>query len=293
MWKTAFRGTPRDFRFLQRLRHYPTLAEVLLNANIRKGIDRSYGVTFGKEPTKDASDLNGLPYLSAGSTAQSPDSNYRYVIRVDNLPLFTRPLIAARSIRRPLRLPALILHRALRNFRPCVALIEPLDGRDRIVLHRYYGISLASAPTYLGQRLNAILNSELVAYMAFFLGSSVGWERDVIEPQDWLELPMPPSILQEDNEEAWETVLDREEWLRANRTSESVSSEQNHIQQIRLEIEEQISQLYELSDQENVLIADTLNYTITPFLRGNESRTQAILARPTSAQLSKLCVSPM
>ncbi|MXY08448.1 MAG: N-6 DNA methylase, partial [Rhodothermaceae bacterium] len=71
LWKTAFRGTPRDFRFLQRLHSFPTLEDVLLQANVRKRLDRSYGLTFGSNPTKDASNLNGLPYLSAVITTQS------------------------------------------------------------------------------------------------------------------------------------------------------------------------------------------------------------------------------
>ena len=111
LWKTAFRGTPRDFRFLQRLHSFPTLEEVLSQAKIRKQLDRSYGVTFGNNPTKDASELNGLPYLSAGTTRRSSGPAYRYGIDVDDLPPFTRPFIAERSIRRPLSLPALILHR--------------------------------------------------------------------------------------------------------------------------------------------------------------------------------------
>ena len=37
----------------------PTLEDVLLQANVRKRLDRGYGLTFGTNPTKDASDLNG------------------------------------------------------------------------------------------------------------------------------------------------------------------------------------------------------------------------------------------
>ena len=157
-----------------------------------------------------------MPYLSAGTTRHSSGTAYRYTIDVDELPSFTRPRIAEKSIRRPLSLPALILHRGLRDHRPCAAFVESSDGRDEIVLHRYYGISLARAPEDLGYRLNAILNSELVAYLMFFLSSSLGWERDVIEAQDWLTLPLPPTILERDDNGAWEAILDREKWLRAH-----------------------------------------------------------------------------
>ena len=111
LWKTAFRGTPRDFRFLQRLHSFPTLEGVLLQSNVRKRLDRSYGLTFGNNPTKDASSLNGLPYLSAGAPHQSAGTAYRYAIDIDDLPLFSRPYVAEKSIRRSLPLPVLILHR--------------------------------------------------------------------------------------------------------------------------------------------------------------------------------------
>ena len=285
LWKTAFRGTPRDFRLLQRLHSLPTLEEVLLKSNVRKRFDRSYGVTFGNSPTKDASELNGLPYLSAGTTRGSFGAAYRYVIPVDDLPPFNEPHIAARSIRRPLPLPALVLHRALRDHRPCAALIEPLEGRDRVVLHRYYGISLARAPKDLGYRLNAILNSEFAAYVLFFLSSSVGWERDVVEHQAWLQLPLPPSILEEDVGGPWEKILDRERWLRTHWQCISDPSEDGQVGRIKREVDDEISRLYELSDQDRVLIDDSLRYIITPFLQGNEQRATSMLEKPTLAQL--------
>ena len=285
LWKTAFRGTPRDFRFLQRLSSFPTLEDVLAYANVRKRFDRSYGVTFGSEPTKDASELNGLPYLSAGTTGRSPRPAYRYSIDIDGLPPFTRPFIAKRSIRRPLLLPALILHRGLRDHRPCAALVESSDYRDQLVLHRFYGISLARAPESLGYRLNAILNSELAAYLMFFLSSSLGWERDVVEHQDWLRLPLPPAILQQGISGAWESILEGERWLRAHWTGSPNTTENNEIRRVRREVDNQISRLYDLSDQERVLTADTLRYTITPFLRGNDGRATMVLEKPTTEQL--------
>ena len=107
--------------------------------------------TFGANPTKDASGFNGLPYLSAGTTRGSTGTPYRYAIDVDDLPPFTRPQIAERSNRRPLTLPALILHRGLRDHRPCAALAEPRRwSRPDCVCIVYYGISLARAPEDLG-----------------------------------------------------------------------------------------------------------------------------------------------
>ena len=285
LWKTAFRGTPRDFRFLQRLHSFPTLESVLLQAEVRKGLDRSYGLTFGSNPTKDASHLNGLPYLSAGVPRRSGGTAYRYAIDVDDLPLFSRPCIAEKSIRRSLPLPVLILHRGLREHRACAALAESLHGQDQIVLQGYYGISLARAPEDLGYRLNAILNSELATYLMFFLSSLLGWERPAIEIRDWLQLPLPPTILQSDADGAWSAVLDREKWLRARRKHGLNSTEDGEVQRVKRELDDHISRLYELSDQEKVLMADTLRYTITPFLQRNTPHAIEVLERPTPEHL--------
>ena len=285
LWKTAFRGTPRDFRFLQRLHSFPTLEGVLLQAEVRKGLDRSYGLTFGNNPTKDASDLNGLPYLSAGARRRSARTAYRYAIDVDELPPFSRPYIAEKSIRRSLPLPVLILHRGLREHRACAALAESTHGQDQIVLQGYYGISLARAPEDLGYRLNAILNSELATYLMFFHSSLFGWERPAIEIRDWLQLPLPPTILEDDADGAWSGVLEREEWLRTQRRHGLNGPDDGNVQRVRHELDDHISRLYELSDQEKVLMADTLRYAIKPFLQRNTPQATGGLERPTPEQL--------
>ena len=293
LWKIAFRGTPRDFRFLQRLHSFPTLEEVLRDANVRERLDRSYGLTFGTNPTKDASELYGLPYLSAGATRRSTGTPYRFAIDVDRLPPFTRRRIAEKSIRRPLRLPALILHRGLRDHRTCAALVEPSHGQEQLVLQGYYGISLARAPEALGYRLNAILNSELATYLMFFLSSLLGWERDVIEIRDWLQLPLPPTILNRDANGTWAAMLDREGWLRTHWKHASGTSIGDVVHRTKRELDDHISRLYGLSDQETVLMADTLRYTVTPFLQGNVHRVTTMLERPTSEALhgyaARLC----
>ncbi len=285
LWKTAFRGTPRDFRFLQRLHSFPTLEGVLLQADVRKGLDRSYGLTFGSNPTKDASHLNGLPFLSAGVPKSSGGTAYRYAIDADELPPFTRPYIAEKSIRRSLPLPVLILHRGLREHRACAALAESSYGEGQIVLQGYYGISLARAPEDLGYRLNAILNSELATYLMFFISPLLGWERPAIEIRDWLQMPLPPTILQGDADDIWSAVLDREEWLRTQRKRGLDPSDSSEVQRVKRELDDHISRLYELSDQDKVLMADTLRYTVTPFLQRNTRRATAVLERPTPKQL--------
>ena len=121
--------------------------------------------------------------------------------------------------------------------------------------------------------------------MTFYLSSSVGWERDVVEPQSWLQLPLPPTILEGDVGGTWQEILDRESWLRTHWQRNGYPSEDDKVSRIKREVDDEISRLYELSHQERVLIGDALTYTITPFLQGNEHRATSILERPTPAQM--------
>ncbi|MXY19938.1 MAG: hypothetical protein F4Y49_01225 [Dehalococcoidia bacterium] len=167
---------------------------------------------------------------------------------------------------------------------------ESVRGQSEIVLQGYYGISLARAPEYLGYRLNAILNSELATYLMFFHSSILGWERSVIEIRDWLQLPLPPSILEGDVNGVWAEASNQERWLRTHWKRDVDTHEDHHVDRVQRELNDHISRLYELSEQERVLMADTLSYTITPFLGRNVRRATAIPEEPTPEQLHDYAV---
>jgi len=277
LWKTAFRGTPRDFQLLRSLLDFSTLDQILLDANILEPIHRLSGITFGTNPTKDASKLAGLPFLEAGSIQ-------RYRIRVVDCATFNRSCIAEKSNSRVLQLPALILSRTLRNNKLCVALVDPSGNRDRIVFdQRYYGISFAHTPASLAYRLNAILNSKLSLYMIFMLSSSLGWNWRTIEPKDWMQIRVPPSI--SDSDEAWDHILNKEQWLRKNWQPNATGTLAKDIAQAEEAIDNEIYRLYKLSDQNIVLIEDTLKYTVQPFLERSIGGAIDTLRKPTSEQL--------
>jgi len=277
LWKTAFRGTPRDFKLLRKLLDFSTLDQILLDANILEPTHRLSGITFGTNPTKDASKLAGLPFLEAGSIQ-------RYSIRVVDCANFNRPYIAERSNSRVLQLPVLILFRTLRNNRLCVALMEPRGSRNRIVFdQRYYGISFAHTSASLAYRLNAILNSKLSLYMIFMVSPSLGWNWRTIEPKDWTQIRLPPSI--GDSDEAWRNILNAEYWLRENWQPNATGTLAKDIAQAEEAIDYEIYRHYELSEQDIVLIEDTLKYTIQPFLDRSVGGALDALRKPTSEQL--------
>lgn len=266
LWKSALRGTPRDFRLLVKLQdqaaEYPTLKAALRQAGIVGPEQVSYGLTFGRNPTKDASALIGTPFLDSGIST-------RYGVDVESLLPFDRPRIAQRSNSRALALPVLILFRSLQDYRARAALVESSADRSRLVTdHMYYGISCAKLPR-LGYRLNALLNSKLVFYMLFMHSSALGWDRQLVEPVDWLQVRLPASVLNPDVDETetWQAVLGWERELRRlwqGRNALSIPSKQ--IMASQQALDQAVYRLYGLSEQEITLVEDTVRYSIDGFL---------------------------
>lgn len=259
LWKTAFRGTPRDFKLLHKLQNLPSLEDVLSKAGIHGSHQRSYGLTFGNKSQKDAGMLKNTPFLPS-------KMNYRYGIKVADLPLFNRPTVAAKSNRPKLELPILVLFRSLHNCRARTAVVDPNEDRSYIVFdHMYYGISLAHAP-WLAYRVNALLNSKLVFYLLFMFSSALGWDRRLVEPVDWFNMRLPSTILDKESMAIWKDLLLQEQWLREFWVPNAKDELKTQIIQIEDALDQAVYRLYGLSDQEITLIEDTIRYTIRPFL---------------------------
>jgi type I restriction-modification system DNA methylase subunit len=261
LWKSAFRGTARDYRLLNRLQSLSSLNIVLSKIGVKEL--SHVGITYGRGAQKPTPpDLIGKPYLASKSDA-------RYSIDVTPLPPFDRETIAKKSNTKYLHLPALVLWRSLKEERPCVALAEGSHVRHNLVINKaYYGIPLLGiSPPTLIYRLNAILNSELAFYMAFMFSSALGWDRHLIEPVDWLQVRLPDSILNHDTDLLWTKILQREQWLRENwqpnLSSKSLKRTIAHEQNL---LEQDIFQLYDLSEQEILLVVDTIQFSIKPIL---------------------------
>src|SRR5712692_946759 len=103
-------------------------------------------------------------------------------------------------------------------------------------------------------------------YMAFMFSSGLGWDRRLIEVGDWQQIRLPESILIEDNDKLWAEVLRLERWLRENWQAEPNSSLSDEISKVENMLDQTVYQLYGLSEQEVILVEDTLQYSITPFI---------------------------
>ena len=262
-WTAAFRGSPRDLQLLHKLGALHTLDQVLNRAEIEKGTDRGRGISFGNAGQRDAGDFKGLPFLPGQQEKQ------RYSISVASLEPFQRTTIASRSSNLILRLPALVLARRLVDRLPTVALVEPTADLDRLVIQdTYNGISFGHTNEWLARRLNALLNSEFALYVAFMVGLELGIGRRVIEQNDWYRMPMPRDIFDRGSS-SWHSILEWEAILRSKAINgDDISHEQSNLNEL-------IYEVYELSEQEKVLIKDTVQYTINPHIDKSERESAA------------------
>ena len=258
-WKTAFRGSPRDIRLLYRLEGLKSLDLTLDEIGIKTGVSRGQGITLGRGEKRDASRFRGLPFLAGNRPRQ------RFSLDVRELPLFAEAKVAKRSNQLIFDLPALVVSRSLKNYRPCVSLIEPFGNATKLVItHSHYGISFPREWGWLANRLNALLNSSFPLYWAFMTGLELGLGWKLIEVHDWRGMPMPSEIL-DSSSTPWNEVIELERRLRG--VSDSVLDGDTGA--VEEELDRRICSLYEFSEQETVLFQDTLQYIIDPYLKRN------------------------
>ncbi len=269
-WKTAFRGYPRDLRILYRLNERPSLDQVLDEVGISTGSDRGRGITFGGGEQQDAGRFKGLPFLPGRAAKR------RFLLNADSLPIFDQESVSTRSNRLILRLPAMVLARSLSRRRPAAALVEPSHERNQLVIPQsYYGISFPTDLRWLSYRINASLNSEFAIYWTFMTSSQFGLDRRLVEVRDWLELPLPQSILIPDAPQ-WEDALRFEAQLR---TSPPTSREFVRHQEA---LDSAVYDLYGFSQQDTLLMRETVAHKILPYLGRS---TNVAYDHPTADQL--------
>ncbi len=144
---------------------------------------------------------------------------------------------------------------------------------DIVYTEEYYGISVPRQQEYFAHYLNGVLNSSLISYFLFLTASVWGVERDKVEPNDLLRLPLP--IPAKDNQHIISLIVRLEEQLR-------MSQDQSTRAEIKDQLDKAVFDLYDLSEVESILVQDTLNFTIDLRMRGEISKA---LNRPENEEL--------
>jgi len=273
LWKIAFRGSQRDFELIKRLTKDPflSLEEVLHAIGINH---EKYGRGYqkGKRDQKDAKMYKNWPNLEHGE-------NIKYFLNSNkDLPKFQYDTLQWPRKENIFRGPLLIVRRSLK------------DGETRVVFTRtdtiysvmYVGFSFKGVDERYAHRLNAIFNSKFALYLAFMLSRELGWFKRIIEDSDWLKMPLPKSIF-DLNDNRWDEVIAIENKLCKSWQSASSSE----IKALEDSLFKSVCDLYELNEEERIIVEDMINYTIDHFLNRKKNIQLRSIRYPTLDRLQK------
>jgi hypothetical protein len=192
IWKVMLWGGPRDLQLIDRLRAtFPSVEEVASKLDWTTG--RGYQVGGGDE--NDASHLRGLPDIPTEAIDQLrisqsvlPTFDREHLHRVRSMRLFTGPHVLIRRTVSGGRLAAVLLD-------------EDAVFKDGVI-----GVAAPAGDRALLAVLTATIVSSLGQYYHFMTSSSWGVERDLVEANEHLTLPLAtPS---QEQRSAIETLLE-------------------------------------------------------------------------------------
>ena len=274
LWKIAFRGSQRDFELIKRLTKDPFLSlEEVLHAISINHEKYGRGYQKGKRDQKDAKMYKNWPNLEHGE-------NIKYFINPNkDLPKFQYDTLQWPRKEDIFRGPLLIVRRSLKDGETRAV----FTSEDTIYSVMYVGFSFKGVDERYAHRLNAIFNSKFALYLAFMLSRELGWFKRIIEDSDWLKMPLPKSIFDlEDNK--WTEVIAIENKLCKSWKSASSSE----IKGLEESLFESVCDLYELNEEERIVVEDTIKYTIDHFLNRKKKKSQLRSVRcSTLKQLQK------
>ncbi|KAF5433103.1 N-6 DNA Methylase [Candidatus Methanophagaceae archaeon] len=274
LWKIAFRGSQRDFELMKKLIENPSLKDVLHKIGIdNKKYGRGYQiVTKSTELPKPAREYKGYPMLEK-------DCDFKYFIDPENnLPKFQYDALHRTRKMAIFRAPLLVVRRSLKNDETRVVFIP----KDTVYSETFVGFSFHDADVRVAHRLNIILNSKITLYFAFLLSREFGWFKRLIEERDWLNMPLPKSIFDFENNKWGEVIVIENKLCKSWKSASS-----SEIKGLEESLFKCVCDLYELNEEERIIVDDTINYTIDHFLNRKKHIQLRSIRRPTSDQLQK------
>lgn len=270
LWKIAFLGSQRDFELIKKLTRNPTLKAVLHKIGIDgKKYGRGYFISGTPKP---ATKYIGYPNIES-------KEDYKYYIDSKELPKFQYETLGAPRDIDIYKGPLLIFRRSLKDGETRIA----FTSEDTVYNSTYMGISFDGVDERYAHRINAIFNSKFALYLAFMLSRELGWYRNLIEPSDWRKMPLPESIFDLDDDR-WGGVISIENKL--CKSWKSASSVE--IKDWEDSLFKSICNLYELNENERIIVDDMIRYTIDLYLNRKKVKTiRKGIKPPTLNQLQR------
>jgi len=151
--------------------------------------------------------------------------------------------------------------------------ISSYSPEDVVYTISYSGISVLPHLSYIAHYLNGIINSSVASYFLFMTASSWGIERNKIMTQDLALLPIPnPNELEP---EKLNKLLEIESQLRQ-------CNDETEEKKLKQQLDEVVFDIYNLNQQERILVEDMTQITINWFMKREKSKA---IKNPNNPQL--------
>lgn len=237
MLKVASWGSARDFEVIRSLRNsYSTLKEFIDQHNCVAG--QGFQKAGGNIEVPELYDMKYLP----------PKALQPY--QINSRKLDTLPAQAMHRPRDPriYKGPLVVTTRGIgsRGF------AAAFSNDNLVYSESYYGISFpkSHASGRWAHFLNGVLNSSLATYFLFLTSTVWGVERDEVRAEDLLRLPISA-----DSAEGVSAVIELERQLRQ-------TTDSSELVKLSRKLDEVVFDLYDLDENERILIRDVVNLTI-------------------------------
>ncbi len=291
IWKIAMWGGMADFELIERLtsNQYNSIGSFSKQSKIKSGVGFQL-LTQKKDKPKTSDELVKLPYLDADRInryytednfesivksikTKKANSFYQSYYKVNDINQLKEITVFRRlGDRNAYKTPHIIVKKGLENNAICASLIEKeCSFRDGV-----YGFYSSQENEILLRMLVAYFNSKLSTYFLFMTISSYGIEREQIMKDEYLSIPINL------NEEQITAIAD---------CINSIVSEQKNASFLKIQtneeiyfspdIEKTISESFNLTTKENILINDLINFNIDLFHNQKDSKALFPVIAPT------------
>jgi predicted RNA methylase len=296
LWKTHFWGTPRDLRFLGRLRDLPRLEQIVGTARKPKRLICGQGIQ-PFNPKKGA-DVEKLKQERRPGPGWWDEKRLFLDAKAKNL-----ELIVLATDCKPIGNKFPLVHRSrdASLFEPPLVLVS--QGSSKVAFadfplvfqHALQSIKGGERDAQLLKFLAAVLNSNLATYFFFHTAANWGTERDKVHLFEMLRLPF---LLPEDCPDpnrAKEIVA--KVAAKLDRLKQQISGgalgRSERIEQAKAEIEPLVREYYDVDEYEAMLLQDTIAVSERSSTPASPSTEIPALRKPSSeeqaAYVSTLC----
>lgn len=249
IWKVAMWGIQRDFQFLRQLMSKKNIGELLEKEGVISGV----GFELSK-PKKPNEDIKNIPFIDA-------DKLERYFTISFSAKTIENTLFYRLGTIQAYKLPHVLVKEGLANKKVCASFLD----YDCSFLKTIYGI-YHSDEKFL-KLLTAYFNSTFAIYFLFLISSSLGIDRRRISPNEVLLLPNLLDRISSENQEL--IIAKFGELISLKKENKALNTAQ--INELESAIDALLMDALGFSKKEQILIYDTVNYTLDAFLNKDKS----------------------